>query len=567
MFLKVINILFLGSVIGSITSLSVQAFLYSIKFLTQAFDSSNLTFQSFSNIFSHPISFFFYIILVPILVGLIIGLIREYTEGKRWHGPPDVILSVHQTKKPLDIKSGFLTSFSSILSISIGGSVGQYGPLVHFGATLGAEIKDLFSRSKGDYQIFLGAGVAAAISSGFGAPVAGLIFAREVILRHQSLASFAPILVSSLVAYYTTKTFFGFDPILPSAIGSINDMKELPFFIVLGLISGFIAVIYIKLLTHKGFFFDISKIPTYIQPAIAAFICSLFTIILPEVTGLGTSTIVNLLSAKISLNYAIIFLVFKLFLTTICIRFGLIGGVFAPALFVGACTGVVFGTMIQAFYPDLNVGLYASSALAAVGSCVIGGPLANMMIIFELTKDYQATLAAGISIVFASIIASKLVGQSIFDRVLLNRNINLDLGDENLTLQSKKINEICHSDFITVKKNELIKNVIKRMAKKNFSEAYLVDNNNILLNKIYLSDLVQQKNQSIALSKLIFKKFLILKENENIFSSIELCKDFVGESIPVISNQGKLIGVIGESDLLTIILEVNKNQKEIEHKN
>ena len=88
-----------------------------------------------------------------------------------------------------DIKSGFLTSFSSILSISAGGSVGQYGPLVHFGATIGAEINDLF-RNKASYEILIGAGVASAISSGFGAPLAGLIFAREVILRHQNLLNY-----------------------------------------------------------------------------------------------------------------------------------------------------------------------------------------------------------------------------------------------------------------------------------------------------------------------------------------------------------------------------------------
>ena len=107
---------------------------------------------------------------MPFLVGLIVGCIRKYASDSRWHGPPDVILAAHSENNPLDIKSGFLTSFSSILSISAGGSVGQYGPLVHFGATIGAEINDLF-RNKASYEILIGAGVASAISSGFGAPL------------------------------------------------------------------------------------------------------------------------------------------------------------------------------------------------------------------------------------------------------------------------------------------------------------------------------------------------------------------------------------------------------------
>ena len=120
-------------------------FLYLVEFLSELFSEKNYSYRTFSEITERPFSFLFYIILIPISVGLLVGFIRKFTDGKRWHGPPDVILSAHQSKNPLHIKTGFLTSFSSILSISIGGSVGQYGPLVHFGATLGAEIKSLFS--------------------------------------------------------------------------------------------------------------------------------------------------------------------------------------------------------------------------------------------------------------------------------------------------------------------------------------------------------------------------------------------------------------------------------------
>ena len=146
------------------------------------------------------------------------------------------------------------------------------------------------------------------------------------------------------------------------------------------------------------------------------------------------------------------FLIAKLFLTIICIRLGLIGGVFAPALFLGACTGLVIGVFIKVILPDTNVALYAVSAMAAIGSCVIGGPVANMMIVFELTTDYQATLAAGISIVFASIISFKLIGQSVFDRVLFNRNIDLKIGRDHLLLNEKIIDEIKQNKFYKITK-------------------------------------------------------------------------------------------------------------------
>ena len=142
MFLSIIITLFLGSIIGIITSLSVYGFISLVKYLTNVFRHPDRSFESIASLFTNTGEFLFFIILVPCSIGLLVGILREYALGDRWHGPPDVILATHSEKKPLDIKSGFLSSFASILSISAGGSVGQYGPLVHFGATIGAEINN-----------------------------------------------------------------------------------------------------------------------------------------------------------------------------------------------------------------------------------------------------------------------------------------------------------------------------------------------------------------------------------------------------------------------------------------
>ena len=161
MFFSILTTLVLGSLIGIITSISVYGFISLVKFLTNVFRDPERSFNSFNDILTNTPEFVIFIFVMPFLVGLIVGCIRKYASDSRWHGPPDVILAAHSENNPLDIKSGFLTSFSSILSISAGGSVGQYGPLVHFGATIGAEINDLF-RNKASYEILIGAGVASA---------------------------------------------------------------------------------------------------------------------------------------------------------------------------------------------------------------------------------------------------------------------------------------------------------------------------------------------------------------------------------------------------------------------
>ena len=565
MFFSILTTLVLGSLIGIITSISVYGFISLVKFLTNVFRNPERSFNSFNDILTNTPEFVIFIFVMPFLVGLIVGCIRKYASDSRWHGPPDVILAAHSENNPLDIKSGFLTSFSSILSISAGGSVGQYGPLVHFGATIGAEINDLF-RNKASYEILIGAGVASAISAGFGAPLAGLIFAREVILRHQSLASFAPILVASVVSYLFTKNIFGMDPIFLGSVGEINSLYDFPFFILAGIICGLISIIYMNGLTHPKYFPDISFINPILQPAIAGLMCGITSIFLPEVIGLGTGAIQSMILGNVEFIYAFYFLIFKLLLTVLCLRMGLIGGVFAPALFLGASVGVILGFIFQNFSTTLDLNLLTVASMSAFASCVIGGPVANMMIILELTSDYQATLVAGVSIVFASLISYKIIGQSVFDKVLSNKNIDLKVGRENIKLQQIAVSTICHKDFCTLKPDFTIEKSINLMVKLKKSEGYLIDGDEKLLNKFELHQLISEKNKNKKISKLHQFKFLKLYSESNIFESIEKSKDFVGESIPIVTKQNKMFGIISEGDLFQIFLKVTREEKELENK-
>ena len=565
MFFSILTTLVLGSLIGVVTSISVYGFISLVKYLTNFFRNPERSFNSLNDFLTNTPEFVIFILILPFIAGLIVGFIRKYASDSRWHGPPDVILAAHSEKNPLDIKSGFLTSFSSILSISAGGSVGQYGPLVHFGATIGAEINDLF-RNKASYEILIGAGVASAISAGFGAPLAGLIFAREVILRHQSLASFAPILVASVVAYLFTKNIFGMDPIFEGSVGEINSLYDFPFFIIAGIVCGFVSIIYMNGLTHSKYFPNISFINPVLQPAIAGLICGIMSIFLPEVIGLGTGAIQSMILGNVEFIYAIYFLIFKLLLTIICLRMGLIGGVFAPALFLGASVGVILGFIFQNLSPTLDLNLLTVASMSAFASCVIGGPVANMMIILELTSDYQATLVAGVSIVFASLISYKVIGQSVFDKVLLNKNIDLKVGRENIKLQQIPVSEISHKDYCSLQPNFTVEQSINTMIKSKKSESYLVDNNEKLLNKFELHQLLGEKNKKKKILQLHTSKFLKLYSETNIFESIEKSKDFVGESIPIVSKQNKIYGVISEGDLFQIFLKITKEEKELENK-
>ena len=203
--------------------------------------------------------------------------------------------------------------------------------------------------------------------------------------------------------------------------------------------------------------------------------------------------------------------------------------------------------------------------MSAFASCVIGGPVANMMIILELTSDYEATLVAGLSIVFASLISYKVIGQSVFDRVLLNKKVDLKIGRENIKLQQIEVSEISHKDYCSLSLKMNVNDAIKKMVKLQKAEGYLVDDKKILINKFELHFLLNQKNKKKYLKDLKLNEFLKLKTTSSVFKSIEKCKTFVGESIPVLGENKEIFGVVSEGDLLKIYLKVSKEEKDHEN--
>lgn len=564
---RIISVILTGLVVGSSVAILVQIFLFSVDNLSKLFrtDYSNLINQHHFSTNELVLKVIFFFIIVPFVVGLIVGVIRNFTKGKRWHGPPDVILSVHKDDEELNVKSGFLTSIASILSISIGSSVGQYGPLVHFGGTIGAEIKKLFSYAP-DYKILVSSGVAAAISAGFGAPLAGLIYAREVVLRHQSLASFSPILLSSIISYFFTVEVFSYDPTFDIPIVTGNSAINIVVIIFAGIFAGLLASLYSYLLTNKNFnFLNNFGSKSYMLPAYAAVICGVIAIKYPEVTGIGSETINDLLNNNVNINLALVFLILKLLLTTLCIRMGLVGGIFAPALFLGASLGVIsagLGTLIS---EEVNPFIIILSSMSALGSCIIGGPIANVLIIFELTSNYQAALSAGVCIVVATIVSSQLIGQSTFDQLLSNRNIDITVGRDILFLQRKQIKEIVNNNFLKLQGDLSIKEAISKYKDAECSEGYYVGENDKLLGKFSLTKLLSC-NLNLKIRDIQKSKFLKINEEDDLSNTIEKCKDFVGESIPVIDKKGKIIGIFSESDLFVSYLEAEEFRANIETK-
>lgn len=554
----VILIIFVGLFIGTAVALATKVFVNSILFLTDLREGASIFEVSIMGVKLN-----FAPVITLLIAALIINFIKKYTKITRFHGPADSIYGAHRTDNEIDTKTGYFSTFAALISAGGGASVGQYGPLVHFGATLGTSIR-LLTRNALSTDIFIGCGTAAAISAGFNAPIAGLIFAHEALLRHFSIKAITPIAISSFTAAAVSERVFGGSQVLVTNVKEIDLIGFLPMAIVSGLFFGFVALIYMQSLSKAPQVLAKTKIPPSYLIFVGALICGSVGMFYPEVLGIGTSTINSMLNIEISVQHVLIFLILKLLLTTVCLSTGFFGGVFSPALFVGAAAGITFAGLIATTGLESNYSVLALCGMASVGASVIGTPIAGVLLVIELSNSYDLGVISIVSIASATLITYLFFGQSLFDRQLLNRGIDIALGRSHLKLMDQSIGSLSSDDFIAFLPNTPPKQAIKLMIANEVTEAYLVDEKGIYRGKIRLVDLLSNTAQKQCY-ELRENNEILLLDQDSVLQGIETCKNFVGESIPVINkDKNTITGIITESDLFTAYLDLNRQIRDLE---
>ena len=551
-------LLVLSGLFGVLISLVANYFVMTVKWFA--------TLRIFSNSFFDINGWSFAPILWLFLAVFALDVIRRTFNITRWHGPADAVYACHRTDNELDLKRGIGSTLAALISLCGGAPVGQYGPLVNFGATIGSFVSQSFNVRFFTPEILMGCGVAAAISAGFHAPIAGIIFAHEAVLRHFSLRALVPIAVASATSAAFGNWAFGGSALFSLNVQAPELLPLMPALILSGVAFGLVSLVYMKLI-----FFFVAIPPKfkvgYLPFALmAAFITGIFGMFFPEVLGLGVDVILKFITEDFGIWAIITLLGLKIFLTTLCVGFGIFGGVFSPALFIGAATGQFMSSLLGYTALLSTTSILAVSGMAAVAACVVGAPLAVIMIILELTMSYEYAIAALVSTMVAVMISNSLYGHSFFDKQLEQRGIDLSQGRGNLELMLKKVEAIVSQDYLVVSKNEKISSVIKKMSKNNNSEAYCLDKKGKFLGKCKLSEIAcAVKNKTI--SNFLEKEPTSIKLDASILQAIEVASDFVGESIPVISRlDGRLAGVVTEADIFQAYMSTQVKINDLERR-
>ena len=553
-------LLFVSIIIGIIVSGVAQVLIIAAQNFFQLL-FLNPSFSLKIHLFELKLNLIPLIICVP--ASILVGSLLYISKLPRWFGPADTIFAAHNKAGTLNLKGGFTSTLASLISISGGASVGIYGPLVHFGATISSFLRRLKFMPKIQHDIIIGSGVAAAISAGFGAPIAGIIFAHETVLRHFSLKAITSIALSSITANYAA---YKIGIVSPPLLLNNLEFELSDTIIGLLIIGPFAALVAISFMKSMIFISSIPKkltISPWTAPVIAGLMCGITGLFLDEVLGLGTQTVLSIITKNLDLSFLIILLLGKLFLTSCCIGLGFFGGTFSPALFLGAVVGALVYN-INFFDFELNhLSVLAVAGMASVASSVIGAPITAIILVLELTGSYEYAIASIIPVSICTFLTSRVFGNSFFDKQLLSRGIDISKGREQILLNEMKIGHYASKKFTKISDKMFTNAVVKLLLKNKDTEGYVLSKDDLLIGKIRLIDIVDKKNQQIT--TFLQDKPIILNSNISLLDAIKKLSNFVGESVPIIDKQSKkLIGIISENDVLAAYLEISDEINHIE---
>lgn len=384
------------------------------------------------------------ILAAPTTGGLIVGFLLQKVQAKqRAGGVADVIEARAQGGRGLPFRAGITSAFITMISLGSGASAGREGPMVHLGATIGTAICRAFSLPDSARRVLLACSVASAVSASFNAPIAGVLFAHEVILGHYALSAFVPIVLASAMGTLVIRMWFGDTAAFIIPEYQITSAWEIPAFALLGLTCAAVAVIFQFALIGTDWVARNITMPLWFRPVIGGFTIGLIGLAFPEVLGVGYEATDAALKTQLSITVMLSLIVAKTAATAITLasRFG--GGIFSPALYLGAMTGGAFGLMAASVFPEFasSHGLYAILGMGAVSAAVLGAPVSTTMIVFELTGGYALSIALLISVSIATGLTQAVHGRSFFHWQLEMRGVVLQDGAHRYLVQAVHVSD------------------------------------------------------------------------------------------------------------------------------
>ncbi len=500
-------------------------------------------------------------VLIPTVGGLIVGpLIYFFAREAKGHGVPEVMAAIALRGGVIRKRVVAVKALASAISIGSGGSVGREGPIVQIGAALGSTIGQWLKVPASQLRTIVGCGAAAGIAATFNAPIAGALFAAEVIVGNFAVAQLTPIVISSVVATVASRFILGNNPAFPVPPYELVSPWELLPYMVIGLLAGLIALAFMFSLYAAEDLFEKIKLPEWSKAAVGGLLVGVIGIWLPNIFGVGYSTISMALTGTLPVTLLGILLLAKIAATSITIGSGGSGGIFAPSLFIGAMAGGFLGTFVHAWFPDSTAssGAYALVTMGAVVAAATHAPISAILIIFELTQTINIIPPLMAACVMSTLVATFLHRDSIYTMKLRRRGIDLYEEDSRNLLHNLFVHDIIDRDPATLHANANLVSILEQVLDSERSEFFVLDENDRMVGTIHLRQLTRTLMEQDILRHVIVAGDLIvsheaaLSEDDNLDVVMRMFSHGLAEELPIVdaADPLKLVGSVHKRDVL-----------------
>ena len=507
-------------------------------------------------------------LLVPAVGGALAGIIIYF--GNRLNpgkSSTDYMEAIVLGDGVISSRLSLVKCASAMSSIASGASIGREGPMVQLSAMIASLLGRMTKMSAVRLRLLVACGAAAGIASAYNAPIGGALFVSEIVLGSMAMESFGPLVFSSVIATLTIRQFLGGNPLYEIAIPTVrlNSNWEIVLYLVLGILAGGLAPLFLGALRSSEKLFTKLPIPAYLRLALGGLCVGALAIAYPEVCGNGYSVVNNILHGGYLWNSLLLILVWKIAATAATFGSGAVGGVFTPTLFVGACAGYLFALAAQFVWPGppLVPSAFTLVGMGALLAATTHAPIMAIIMLFELTLDYQMILPLMLACVVAHYVSRRFDPKSIYAESLKRKGAK--------TFQEQfaalHVSDLMKPDPVCIQGRAPFLEIAESFIRNHYVHLYVVDDQDTFKGVINLHD-IKAYLSSPELSTLVIARDL-MRENcptttpeATLAQALKSFARYDGDRLPVIANHGKhrLIGTISKSDILLALAEETKQE-------
>lgn len=504
-----------------------------------------------------------WVVLLPAAGGLLVGLITRYLAPEtKGHGVPEVMAAMAERGARIRPRVVLAKALASGVCIGSGGSSGREGPIVQIGSAAGSALGQLLRLSSQDLKILVGCGAAAAVAATFNTPIAGVLFAIELILLEFKTRSFVPLVIASVFATVVSRAVLGSQPAFPIPAYAFQHPGELVFYLILGLLAALIGVLFIEALYRIEDLFERLKVHPVLKPALGGLLLGGLGVFFPWIFGVGYETVSGILDqgigeAGFSLMALLLMLAFlKIVALSLTLGSGGSGGVFAPSLFIGAAFGGAFGIVVNLAFPLVAAPYpaYALVGMAALFAAVSRATLTSIIMLFEMTRDYNIILPLMFACVVADIIAWLLHPETIYTKKLARRGIRIEQDLEINLLRTRYVGEAMTRELERISEETPLRDVRDRILETGHQGFPVVDRQGRLVGIITGRDVMDQikRDRNLPAGAVAQRRLIVAYPDETLDLAWErMGRHGIGR-LPVVAREEpqRLVGFLTKGDLI-----------------